>query len=151
MNAGQPIAGLSVMGPSAVHPDAVPEKYQWLHQSYVENGGSIPIVTAKDALGAFDFCKLQPSDCKNVLYFPIAGGSEAVKGFPPTYIINMGKECMRDDGLVLKAELEDAGVPVKRDLMTGFPHYFWVLPVETGGKIYREKLIAGIKWVLETA
>lgn len=62
---------------------------------------------------------------RNVNWFPLVGGADTLQGFPRTYIINSEKEALRDDGRVLEAALEDVGVPVKRDVLSGLPHYFW--------------------------
>ena len=75
-------------------------------------------------LMAFQFI-IGEAGTKNIDWFPLAGGADALKGFPRTYIINTDKEALRDDGRVLEAALNDAGVPVKRDNLPGLPHYFW--------------------------
>lgn len=119
-------AGLALIQPMSLHPDACPPEYKPLHTSYTQNGSDdIPVVNAKSAMAAFERSSgLPPYD--DWTWFPQSGGAEALEYFPPTYIFNTDLECFRDDGGVLEAELRDAGVPVQRDLMEGFPHYFWV-------------------------
>ena len=65
------------------------------------------------------------------------------------YIHNTDLEAMRDDGAVLEAELNDIGVPVKRDVQIGYPHYFWCFPVKKGGAAFRDLLVNGFGWVLD--
>lgn len=83
----------------------------------------------------------------NLSWFPTVGGAKALEGFPRTYIINTDKEALRDDGQVLEAALRDAGVPVKRDVMPGLPHYFWCFADLKAGRQFREMLVKGLKWV----
>lgn len=76
---------------------------------------------------------------------PMRLGSEALKDMPRTYIIHMQYEVMREGVAVLGAELRDVGVEVRREVMDGFPHHFWCFPVENAGKLFRDKLVKGIK------
>lgn len=133
-----------------LHPDAVPAKYKDLHVSYVENGGNTPVVSGEMMLLAY---QLIPGEqkIKDVDLFPVAAAPESLKGFPRTYIVNTGKEALRDDGAVLEAGLRDAGVEVKRDCMPALPHYFWVFPIEKAGVKFRDTLVEGIQWVLGSA
>lgn len=145
---GKSIAGLVLEAPFALHPDAVPAKYKSLHTSYVDNAGDIPIVTAADCHFAYATAGAGPPYSDHT-WFPETGGPEALKGFPPTYIHNTDSEAMRDDGRVLEAELKDAGIAVTRDVQAGYPHYFWIFPIEKGGAAFRNMLINGFAWVLE--
>lgn len=144
---GDRIFGLIQMAGMFIHPDHVPEKYKHLHNSYVENGGDVPIVKADDMRYAFGLVVGEAGYTK-LDWFPMVGGADAVKGFPRTYIVNTDKEALRDDGAVLEAALKDAGVPVKRDNLPGLPHYFWCFPVEHAGARFRKTLVDGIKWIL---
>ncbi|EMC96563.1 hypothetical protein BAUCODRAFT_148152 [Baudoinia panamericana UAMH 10762] len=123
------ISAIILMSPMCLHPDATPEKYRHLHRSTVENSGLVPIVTWDDCVASYRANDvLPPYGDRKAAWFPTSLGSEALKDMPPTYIYNTDLECMRDDGTVLEAELRDAGVSTKRDVMPGLPHYFWVLP-----------------------
>ena len=145
---GDKISGLVSMAGMILYPEMVPEQYQHLHKSYVDNGGPVPIVTGDEMKMAFDQI-VGKAGTKNVDFFPLVGGANALKGFPRTYIINTDKEALRDDGLVLEAALKDAGVPVKRDNLPGLPHYFWCFPVEKAGKRFRDTLVQGIKGLVD--
>lgn len=143
------LAGLVAVEPMCLYPDACPTQYKHLHRSYIENGGPVPLVTWQDCVGAYTLLGSMPP-YNDPSWFPISMGSDAMKHFPPTYIINTDKEVMRDDGKVLEHELKDAGVPVKRDVMMGLPHYFWIFPLEKAGASFRSKLVGGFQWILET-
>ena len=50
---------------------------------------------------------------------------------------------------VLAAELREAGLRVKNELMPALPHYFWTFPLEKAGATFRQKLVEGFKWILD--
>lgn len=76
-------------------------------------------------------------------------GAEGVKGFPATWIFNADVEIFRDDGRVLEAVLSGAGGRVKREVMLGLPHYFWCFPLWEKGREFWERVLGGVRWVLE--
>lgn len=148
---GQVPAGLAVVQPMSLHPDACPAEYQSQHTSYQDNGAeNVPVVNTRSVMAAFQRSSGLPP-YPDWTWFPQSGGADALQHFPPTYIFNTDLECSRDDGGVLEAELRDALVPVKRDMMTGFPHYFWVFPVTNGGAQFRDRLVNGIRWLIHQA
>lgn len=115
-----------------------------------ENSGAVPFVTAEMALGVYSLLGANPPyDAESQHWFPASMGVEGVKGFPPTWILDCGKDCMRDDGRVLLAEMEDAGVRVRREVVEGMPHYYWCFPVQRAAGEFRERLLGGLGWVLE--
>ncbi|KAK5676949.1 hypothetical protein LTS10_010713 [Elasticomyces elasticus] len=144
------VQGLILMAPMCLHPDAVPPKYSHLHRSMVELSGDIPFVTTEMVLSSYDLLGARPPYTDETKeWFPAMLGSDALQDMPKTYIVNCEVECMRDDGAVLEAELSDAGVGVKRDVMPGLPHYSWSFPLEKAGQRFRRNLVEGIRWVLE--
>jgi acetyl esterase/lipase len=76
-------------------------------------------------------------------------GAEGMKGMPRTWIFNTDLEIMRDCGAVMEAEMRDSGVEVRREMMVGLPHYFWVFPVKKTGEEFRRRMVEGVRWVLE--
>ena len=145
---GGEVKGLVTMNGSALHPDATPPEYKELNTSFVENDGPLPFVSGRDALGVFEERRLVPPNV-DIALFPAAGGAAAVKGFPATYLISSGNDAMRDDGAVLEAELRDAGVRVKREVVPGLGHYFWVFDLPRANERFWESVVGGMKWTLE--
>lgn len=143
------ICGLVAMAPLCIHPDACPEKYKTIHHSYIENAGMLDLIPWDKCVGAYAAQgALPPYDEERNMWFPLALGSEAMKDMPPTYVINSELEVMAVDGRVLEAELKDAGVRVKRDVLPKLPHYYWSSPIEKAGEVFRQKLVDGFKWIL---
>ena len=145
---GDQIAGLVSMNGLHCHPDATPAEYKHLMTSYVDNAGPLPLVSGKDTFGLYKHRNIEPPNT-DIKIFPAAGGAEAVKGFPPTYIITSDNDASRDDGTVFGAALKDAGVKVKLDNIKGFAHYFWTFPLAKANADFWEKLCSGISWTLE--
>jgi versiconal hemiacetal acetate esterase len=142
------VAGLVAMNSITVHPEAVPEEYKHLSNSYVENGGPLPFVADKDTLMIFKSRNLNPPNT-DISLFPAAGGAKAVEGFPPTYLISSGNDALRDDSTVFEACLKDAGVRVKRHNIEGLAHYFWVFNLPNNNARFWESLTGGMSWTLD--
>jgi acetyl esterase/lipase len=145
------ISGLVPLAASTVQRSAVPPKYQHLYKSMDANSGPIPFVTADMSDEVYGLLGGNPPyDDESKHWFPVSMGVEGVKDFPPTWILDCEKDCMRDDGRVLQAEMEDAGSQVKREVVKGMPHYYWSFPVQDAAEDFRKRLLAGLKWVLES-
>lgn len=84
---------------------------------------------------------------KDPWIFPVL--SEHLADFPPTYLVACGADPLRDDNVILASELESKNVKVRLDLYPGLPHLFWVFPTLKSSRLFTEKLLAGIKFVLE--
>ena len=84
-----------------------------------------------------------------VEWFPVSGGTTALKGFPRTYLINAGREACRDDSTVMQAALQDAGVPVKSDTLPNLPHYFHCFGLQNAGQRFRDALVSGTTWAVK--
>ena len=145
---GDQVAGLVSMNGLACHPDATPEKYKHLNTSYKDNAGPLPFVSGDDTLQLYKERDLEPQKTPIGL-FPAAGGPDAVRGFPPTYVITSDNDAVRDDGTVLAAILKDAEVPVKHDNIMGFAHYFWSFPLANANVDFWWRLTDGIRWTLK--
>jgi acetyl esterase/lipase len=128
----------------------VPEPYQHLHKSYVENGGTVPVITGAEMLMAYNAIPGRENVGK-VEWFPVSGGTTALKDFPRTYIIHTDKEACRDDGRVLEAALRDADVPVKLEVLPALPHYFWCFGLKNAGHRFRSAFVEGVKWALKAS
>ena len=147
---GDQIAGLVCMNGLSVLPEATPPGYKHLMKSYEENDGPLPFVSGKDTFGVYEHRKIT-ADNINTDIFPTAGGPQAMRGFPATYIVTSDNDASRDDGTVLEAVLKDAGVRVKRDNFVGLAHYFWTFPLPKANERFWESLIGGIRWTLEAS
>jgi acetyl esterase/lipase len=120
------------MGAMCLHPDACPAEYKHLHTSWTDLGGPIPFVTTADSVGVFQaYQVIPPYSGKQVKLFPAVLGKEGMKGMPRTYMINAGVEHMVDDARVVEEEMREIGVEVKREVMPGLPHYFWLVVVRS--------------------
>jgi versiconal hemiacetal acetate esterase len=49
----------------------------------------------------------------------------------------------------MKACLEEAEVLVKLDYYEGLPHYFWSVPTLPEREGYINKLLAGVRWIVD--
>jgi acetyl esterase/lipase len=145
------INGLLPLASSHLHRSAVPSEYEHLHTSMEENTGPIPFVTVEMSYGVYDLLGGNPPyNDESKHWFPVSIGAEGVKDFPPTWILDCEKDCLRDDGRVLQAEMEDSGLKVRREVVKGMPHYYWAFPVQVAAEDFRERLLGGISWVLES-
>ena len=125
------VSGLLTLASMHIHSSAVPTKYQHLHTSMSENSGPVPIVNDEMALTVYGLLGANPPyNDESKHWFPVSMGVEGVREFPPTWIIDCEKDCLRDDGRVLQAEMEEAGLRVQREVVRGMPHYYWSFPVQ---------------------
>lgn len=138
------------MCPVVLHPDATPEKYKHLNSSYTENAGPLPFISAADAYSIYERRDLAPPNT-HITLFPVAGGPDAVRGFPPTYVVSSDNDATRDDCTVLAAVLKDAGVPIKHENIMGLAHYFWIFNLPIANRVFWAKLANGIVWTLMQA
>lgn len=145
---GDQIAGLVSMCGLALHPEATPKEYKHLMTSYVDNAGPLPFVSGQDTLDLYKQRDIEPPNT-DVNIFPVAGGAEHLRGFPPTYLITADNDASRDDGTVLEAILKDAGVRVKADRFAGLAHYFWVFPLPKVNQKFWQSLAEGFRWCLK--
>ena len=144
---GGEVAGLCSMNGLHLHPDAVPREYKHRSTSYVDNAGFLPFVSGHDTLQLYAERGIDTSQL-DITIFPAAGGPDAVRGFPPTYIITSDNDASRDDGTVFEAVLRDAGVIVKRDNVKGLAHYFWVFNLPKANADFWSSICRGISWTL---
>lgn len=144
------VSGLLTLASSHIHRSAVPLQYQHLHTSMSENSGAVPFVTADMSLDVYSLLGANPPyNAESQHWFPVSMGVEGARSFPPTWILDCERDCLRDDGRVLQAEMEDAGLRVRREVVAGMPHYYWSFPVQRAAGEFRERLLRGLGWVLE--
>lgn len=145
------ISGLLPLTSCHMHPSAVPSKYAHLHTAMRENSGPVPFVNDEMVLSVYHFLDASPPyNEESQHWFPTSMGVEGVREFPPTWILDAERDCMRDDGRVLQAEMEEAGLRVKREVVLGMPHYYWTFPLKTACEDFRNRVVGGLAWVLES-
>lgn len=146
---GNRISGLISLCSTLLHPSAIPPRYQHLHTSQTDNSGEIPFVTADMCVNVYNLLGgIPPYDDETKHWFPVSMGVEGVRGFPPTWILDCEKDCMRDDGRVLEEEMRDAGLRVRREVVSGMPHYYWAFPVQVAVEEFWGRLVRGLEWAL---
>jgi versiconal hemiacetal acetate esterase len=131
--------------PLTLHWDNVPSKYTSIYTSYTENEKDVP-VNDKECLDIM-YCHVG-FDPKDPDVFT-ALAEDHHKDLPPAYFVNCEYDPMRDDTTVMVKALREAGVPVKHDYYEGLPHIFWAFPRLPETKGFEEKLVEGVRWVLE--
>ncbi|KAI9155742.1 alpha/beta-hydrolase [Paramyrothecium foliicola] len=139
------VKGIVSLAPMTIHPEHVPEKYRSHLKSWDENRNG-PVV---DYNGMMVFQSINGSTAqrKNSDAFPAL--HDRLGELPPTYIATCGADVIRDDGTIVKAELDKAGVPCKLDNYEALPHFFWMYPEISEGDQFRANAAAAVKWVLE--
>lgn len=79
--------------------------------------------------------------------FPVL--SEHLAEFPPTYLVACGADVLRDDNTVLAFELKSKNVKTRLDVYDGLPHLFWIFSTLKSSRVFIDKLLDGIKFVLQ--
>lgn len=140
---GTPVTGQLLQIPTLCHYKAYPEKYKSSLVSMEQN---------KDAPGLskaaveFTLTHYNPiPDHPDVS--PILLSSH--KDLPPAFIQVCGLDPIRDEGIVYKRILEEAGVPAKLIVYPGVPHIFDTLfpTLKQAGK-YVQDFRDGLRWLI---
>jgi versiconal hemiacetal acetate esterase len=69
--------------------------------------------------------------------------------FPPAYLVACGVDPLRDDSIIMAAEMQRLGVKVKIDVYDGLPHVFWMIASLPSFERFIGNLLLGILFVLE--
>ncbi|KAH7304210.1 Alpha/Beta hydrolase protein [Stachybotrys elegans] len=139
------VKGVVALAPMTIHPEHVPDKYRSYLKSWEENNDG-PIVDYKGML-IFQSINGSTAQKKNPDVFPAL--HERLAELPPTYIATCGADVIRDDGTIIKAELDKNGVPCKLDNYDALPHFFWMYPEIKEGADFRANAASAVNWVLE--
>ncbi|KAF2669342.1 alpha/beta-hydrolase [Microthyrium microscopicum] len=140
------VVGIVGEVPCLIHPDAVPEKWRSKYTSYDEHAEHT--VNTNSAMRAF--WDAYGSPAKDKYANPLL--HDRLAELPRTYITYCGQDTLRDDARLMIDEIKANGGEVKFDEFKGYPHYYWTFPapcLKDAQKEYHDKLIAGIKYVLE--
>ncbi|KAG7091871.1 hypothetical protein E1B28_008272 [Marasmius oreades] len=142
-NKGTPVTGQLLQIPCLCHYKAYPEKWKSSLVSMEEN---------KDAPGlnkaAVEFTAgLYNAPPEDPDMSPLLLSSH--KGLPPAFIQVCGLDPLRDEGIVYKKVLEEAGVPVKLEVYPGVPHIFDVLfPTLKQSAKWIKDFRDGLRWLI---
>ncbi|KAK1750236.1 Alpha/Beta hydrolase protein [Echria macrotheca] len=120
----------------------VPERLRWLHTSAREPSfrtnllGLIRREVPRDGLERM----------------PLEAELETLSKLPPTWIQVCTNDTLYSDGVCYAKALDDAGVPVRVDVIKGWPHTFWLVAPELDKSLEAEEaMLKGLEWILETA
>ncbi|KAL0568279.1 hypothetical protein V5O48_013708 [Marasmius crinis-equi] len=137
-----PITGQLLQIPCLIHPKAQPDKYKSALLSMEQNKDAPSLSKAAMELIA----DLYNAPLTDPEMSPILLSSH--KGLPPAYIQVCGLDPLRDEGILYKKLLEEAGVPAKLEVYPGVPHLFDVFyPSLKQAKKYIEDYRDGIRWL----
>ncbi|EFQ89829.1 hypothetical protein CFE70_004192 [Pyrenophora teres f. teres 0-1] len=142
---GNQLVGLVTLIPVTVHPDGVPHELRSKYTSMVEHDQHT-INSANAMRGFWQAFGVSPTDqYGSPLLHP------RLKGLKKVYLAVCGHDTLRDDGLLMKQKLDEAGCDTKMDFYEGYPHFFfgWPSPkLEEPTKQFFANVGQGIKFVL---
>ncbi|KAF9255262.1 alpha/beta-hydrolase [Marasmius fiardii PR-910] len=140
---GTPVTGQLLQIPALCHPKAFPEKYKSSLVSMEQNKDAPGLnkAAAEFVLGLYNPIPEDPAMSPMLL--------PSHKGLPPAFIQVCGLDPLRDEGIVYKQILEEAGVPVKLEVYPGVPHIFDTLfPTLAQSKKYIQDFRNGLRWLI---
>lgn len=109
------LKGIVAMVPVTAHWDSVPSKYADKYKSYEENAKDAPVIDKESMEIFYEHAAADPKDstCFTIL------ATDKHAEFPPTYFTSCEFDPLRDDTTIMKAALDEAGVPTKHDYYPG--------------------------------
>ncbi|KAF2183903.1 hypothetical protein K469DRAFT_581797, partial [Zopfia rhizophila CBS 207.26] len=105
--------------PNTCHPKALPGDIAGPSASY-NHFTDAPILSTSVMNEFWSLYNVPEDEVRSVDCSPLLASE--FKGFPPTYISVCGCDLLRDEGLAYARKLEQHGVPVKLDVIPGYPH-----------------------------
>ncbi|KAL6706984.1 hypothetical protein ACN47E_004934 [Coniothyrium glycines] len=142
---GEKLVGVVAIIPATIHPDGVPEEMRSQYaamrehdQHTINTGGAMR--TFWNTFGA------PPSDpyASPLLHLRI-------KDLKKVYMCAASHDTLRDDALLMKQKLGEAGVPNSFKYHEGYPHFFFAWPsskLDQPRKQFYDDLSAGVSFVL---
>jgi len=121
---GETLKGVVAVVPVTIAPEAVPDSLKAKYTSYEEHAEH----TINTGLGMKTFFDAYNADPQDPYVSPLL--HKKLKLLPKVYVAVAGQDTLRDDGRLLKAALDDAGVQNLYDEYAGYPHWFWAFPSE---------------------
>ena len=112
------LAGQFLRIPVTCHPDAFPKSLADSPSSY-QIFTDAPILSKKVMDDFWDIYEVG-SDASSLDVSPLLANE--FREFPPTYISVSGVDPLRDRGIEYAKKLNSAGIPVKIEIYSGYPH-----------------------------
>jgi versiconal hemiacetal acetate esterase len=139
------LVGVLAIMPPTVHPDAVPEDLKARYTAMEEHDQNT--INTAGAMKAFwEAFGAPPTDpYASPLLHP------RLKDLKRVYMAVAGQDTSRDDSLLLKEKLDEAGVPNRLDMYEGYPHFFMAWPspkLDEPKKKFYDQLAEGVKFLL---
>ncbi|KAF2836620.1 alpha/beta-hydrolase [Patellaria atrata CBS 101060] len=139
------VKGIISLAPTTIHPHHVPEGFKRHIKSWEENRDA-PILNY-DSYINFTVINGTINEKKNPDVHPAL--HRRLGELPPTYIVTCGADLVRDDGTIVKAVLDHAGVPCKQDNYEALPHLFWLYPEIPEGAVFKANTAAAVNWIMK--
>ena len=105
-NLGSIVKGVVAMCPAAMHPFNVPEEYKSMYKAYDETWTGAPMQDGESMVVFYNH-NGGTKQLANPYVFPCL--HSGLRNLPPTYISVCGLDPVRDDGTVLKHNLDKFG------------------------------------------
>ncbi|KAF2180280.1 Alpha/beta hydrolase fold-3, partial [Zopfia rhizophila CBS 207.26] len=115
----QGVAAQVLRIPNTCHPKALPAAIAGPSASY-NNFTDAPILSTSVMNEFWSLYNVPEEKIRSLDCSPLLGSE--FERFPPTYISVCGCDPLRDEGLAYAGKLEEHGVPVKLDVIPGYPH-----------------------------
>ncbi|GKT45943.1 AB hydrolase superfamily protein [Colletotrichum spaethianum] len=94
------------------------------------------------------FRRVSPRDGLETL--PLEAKPEELRGMPRTWVQVCSNDTLYSDGVCYAMALTEAGVEVRVEVVTGWPHTFWLKAPGLRRAIEaEEEMVEGLRWVLE--
>jgi len=133
------ICGVALRGPVLCDANNLPGRFREWHTSMSESFHT-SLLSAP---------ALTPAD-RPVLELPLE--AESFEALPRHYIQVCTNDVYYSDGVLYGEALREVGVDVKMDVLTGWPHTFWLKAPELERAREAEKeCIEGVRWLLDCA
>ncbi|KAF9255046.1 hypothetical protein L218DRAFT_1008990 [Marasmius fiardii PR-910] len=143
---GTPITGQVLQIPCLIHTGAYPDRYKSSLLSMEQNkdAPSLSKPAAELLLSLYNPPPADPDMSPLLL--------STHRGLPPAVIQVCGLDPLRDEGILYKKVLQEAGVPVKLEVYPGVPHLYDVLyPSLKQSPKYIQDLREGLRWLLSVS
>ncbi|RDW91626.1 hypothetical protein BP5796_02791 [Coleophoma crateriformis] len=137
------IKGVVALVPVTVHPDAIPAELK--SEFTPEKNPHCSLLSYESMAVFYETYGAPPNHPEFSILI-----NENLARLPRTYLAVCGKDPLRYDGLALAKVMKEKGAEVQMDLFEGLPHIFWSCPGFELTPPALEKMVQGMKWVIES-